>query len=71
MEDVKAAVIAVRNRIANVEDRTWDFSMRPEQREAMDRTVDYYLYLSGIPFQALNSGEFIEDQVYNWTYSNE
>ena len=31
----------------------------------------FYLYLSGTPFRALNSGEFIEDQVFNWTYSDE
>ncbi len=34
-------------------------------------TTDYYLYLSGTPFRALNSGEFIEEQIYNWTYSDE
>ena len=34
-------------------------------------TTNYYLYLSGTPFRALNSGEFIEEQVYNWTYSDE
>lgn len=34
-------------------------------------TSDYYLYLSGTPFRALNSGEFIEEQVYSWTYSDE
>ena len=34
-------------------------------------TTRYYLFLSGTPFRALNSGEFIEDQVYNWTYSDE
>ncbi len=34
-------------------------------------TTDHYLYLSGTPFRALNSGEFIEDQIYNWTYSDE
>ena len=31
----------------------------------------FYLYLSGTPFRALNSGEFIEEQVFNWTYSDE
>lgn len=31
----------------------------------------YYLYLSGTPFRALNSGEFIEEQIFNWTYSDE
>lgn len=34
-------------------------------------TASYYLYLSGTPFRALNSGEFIEEQIYNWTYSDE
>lgn len=34
-------------------------------------TTDYYLFLSGTPFRALNSGEFIEEQIYNWTYSDE
>lgn len=34
-------------------------------------TSEYYLYLSGTPFRALNSGEFIEEQIYNWTYSDE
>ena len=34
-------------------------------------TTRYYLYLSGTPFRALNSGEFIEEQIYNWTYSDE
>lgn len=30
-----------------------------------------YLYLSGTPFRAIASGEFIEEQIYNWTYSDE
>lgn len=34
-------------------------------------TSNAYLYLSGTPFRALHSGEFIEDQIYNWTYSDE
>lgn len=34
-------------------------------------TTRYYLYLSGTPFRALNSGEFIEEQIFSWTYSNE
>ncbi len=29
------------------------------------------LYLSGTPFRAISSGEFIEEQIYNWTYSDE
>lgn len=34
-------------------------------------TTAHYLFLSGTPFRAINSGEFIEDQIYNWTYSDE
>jgi len=34
-------------------------------------TTDYFLFLSGTPFRAINSGEFIEDQIFNWTYSDE
>lgn len=30
-----------------------------------------YLYLSGTPFKALATGEFIEEQIFNWTYSDE
>ena len=30
-----------------------------------------YLYLSGTPFRAMRSGEFIEEQIFNWTYSDE
>jgi hypothetical protein len=37
----------------------------------MPITTDGYLYLSGTPFRAIASGEFIEEQIYNWTYSDE
>ena len=33
--------------------------------------TSHYLFLSGTPFRALASGEFIEEQIYNWTYSDE
>ena len=45
-------------------DNAWDESFLPI-------TTKYYLFLSGTPFRAINSGEFIEDQIYNWTYSDE
>ena len=34
-------------------------------------TTKYYLFLSGTPFRALNTGEFIEEQIFSWTYSDE
>lgn len=34
-------------------------------------TTRSYLYLSGTPFKALSTGEFIEEQIFNWTYTDE
>ena len=34
-------------------------------------TTQAYLYLSGTPFRALSTGEFIEEQIFNWTYTDE
>ncbi len=39
--------------------------------ETMPITTNHYLYLSGTPFRAIASGEFIEEQIFNWTYSDE
>jgi hypothetical protein len=39
--------------------------------EIMPITTDSFLYLSGTPFKALSSGEFIEEEIFNWTYSDE
>ena len=39
--------------------------------EVMPITTDGYLYLSGTPFRAIASGEFIEEQIFNWTYTDE
>ena len=47
-----------------------------EARETFDEGLmpletKHYLYLSGTPFRAIASGAFIEEQIYNWTYSDE
>lgn len=34
-------------------------------------STKYHLFLSGTPFRAINNGEFIEEQIFNWTYSDE
>lgn len=39
--------------------------------EIMPISTNHYLYLSGTPFRAITTGEFIEEQIYNWTYSDE
>lgn len=43
------------------------------QREAefLPIKTKAYLYLSGTPFRALATGEFIEEQIFNWTYTDE
>ena len=62
------------------EDEDYDFDMEKYKKDEADNaynetflpiTTSYYLFLSGTPFRAINSGEFIEDQIYNWTYSDE
>lgn len=40
-------------------------------QEIMPITTYAYLYLSGTPFRAISTGEFIEEQIFNWTYSDE
>lgn len=49
-----------------------------ELNEPLGKETDFlpiatraYLYLSGTPFKALASGEFIEEQIFNWTYTDE
>jgi len=39
--------------------------------EFLPITSSAYLYLSGTPFRALATGEFIEEQIFNWTYTDE
>lgn len=62
------------------EDEDYDFDLEKYKKDEADNaynetflpiTTAYYLFLSGTPFRAINSGEFIEDQIYNWTYSDE
>lgn len=41
------------------------------ESEFLPITTRAYLYLSGTPFRALATGEFIEEQIFNWTYTDE
>lgn len=58
------------------EDRKSQIDEEGEGLEYFDESImpiktKHYLYLSGTPFRAISSGEFIEEQIYNWTYSDE
>ncbi|MDD4848683.1 MAG: GIY-YIG nuclease family protein [Bacteroidales bacterium] len=41
------------------------------EEDTMPITGKHFLYLSGTPFRALSSGEFLENQIFNWTYQDE
>jgi len=55
-----------------LEDMNEDLAVLSEKEtEFLPITTRAYLYLSGTPFKALATGEFIEEQIFNWTYTDE
>ncbi|ANL87051.1 GIY-YIG nuclease family protein [Rhizobium phaseoli] len=57
---------------ADLEDVNEDLAVLSEsEAEFLPITTRAYLYLSGTPFKALATGEFIEEQIFNWTYTDE
>lgn len=42
-----------------------------DEKDFLPISTRAYLYLSGTPFKALATGEFIEEQIFNWTYTDE
>jgi len=57
---------------AGLEDVNEDLGeLSAKETEFLPITTDAYLYLSGTPFRALATGEFIEEAIFNWTYTDE
>ena len=57
---------------SDLEEVNEDLSVLSEKEtEFLPITTKAYLYLSGTPFKALATGEFIEEQIFNWTYTDE
>jgi hypothetical protein len=57
---------------ADLEEVNKDLDVLSEKEtEFLPITTKAYLYLSGTPFKALATGEFIEEQIFNWTYTDE
>lgn len=57
---------------AGLEDVNEDLGvLSVQETEFLPITTKAYLYLSGTPFKALATGEFIEEQIFNWTYTDE
>jgi hypothetical protein len=55
-----------------LEEMNEDLAVLSEREtEFLPITTKAYLYLSGTPFKALATGEFIEEQIFNWTYTDE
>lgn len=61
----KKASERIRAKIADRQERL------ESESEFLPITTKAYLYLSGTPFKALSTGEFIEEQIFNWTYTDE
>ncbi len=55
--------------LEEVNDEVSGFSVK--EIDFLPITTRAYLYLSGTPFRALSTGEFIEEQIFNWTYTDE
>lgn len=45
--------------------------LRNDEADFLPITTKAFLYLSGTPFRALAEGEFVEDNLFNWTYTDE
>lgn len=59
-------------RDATIEDFNQGFEeLSEDESDFLPITTRAYLYLSGTPFRALTTGEFIEEQIFNWTYTDE
>ena len=71
-EDAVARKEAKLEYAAGLEDVNEDLSeLSEKESEFLPITTKAYLYLSGTPFKALATGEFIEEQIFNWTYTDE
>ena len=71
-EEVIAKKEAKLEYAAGLEEMNEDLTVLSEKEtEFLPITTKAYLYLSGTPFKALATGEFIEEQIFNWTYTDE
>lgn len=60
------------SKTASIEDMEEGLTTLSEKEtDFLPITTKAYLYLSGTPFKALAMGEFIEEAIFNWTYTDE
>ena len=65
----KEATLEYATDLAGVNEDLTELSEK--ETEFLPITTKAYLYLSGTPFKALATGEFIEEAIFNWTYTDE
>ncbi len=65
LEDAKKSKEKLQEKVADLQEKL------EKESEFLPITTRAYLYLSGTPFKALATGEFIEEQIFNWTYTDE
>ncbi|MFG1221014.1 DEAD/DEAH box helicase family protein [Xanthobacter wiegelii] len=71
-EDAVARKEAKLEYAAGLDDVNEDLNvLSQKETDFLPITTRAYLYLSGTPFKALATGEFIEEQIFNWTYTDE
>lgn len=83
LQDLKGAISfgGGYDKLKWVKDLEWDFLVVDESHEGRDTfktdiafdqiNSKFILNLSGTPFKALAEDKFSEEQIYNWTYSDE
>lgn len=71
-EAAEAKKLAKLEYAADLEEVNEDLTvLSAKETEFLPITTKAYVYLSGTPFKALATGEFIEEQIFNWTYTDE
>jgi restriction endonuclease len=83
LQDLKGAAAfgGVHDKHQWVKQTNWDILVIDESHEGIDTFKtdvafnqikrNYTLHLSGTPFKAVSSGKFAENQIFNWTYTDE
>lgn len=83
LQDLKGAISfgGNYNKLEWVKKYEWDLLVIDESHEGVDTIKtdiafenikrNFTLHLSGTPFKAVASGKFGQDEIYNWTYSDE
>lgn len=83
LQDLKGAIDfgGPHNKLKWVQKLEWDLLVIDESHEGVDTFKtdiafqnikrNFTLHLSGTPFKAVASGEFQDNQIFNWTYTDE